>query len=129
MRALGPPTVVVAALATWFLMGDRTVDIPDPDYFLGPVPSPPRAIELLLGVVALGLVGVLLARSNSHGGARSTLALLAMVMLGGYVGFTARVWTAGVGGANIGAGLLLFAAVPVVPALLATWWFSSRQKT
>lgn len=87
-------------------------------------PDLPVSVHLLLAVVAGVVLAtslvVLLSPAGRRTVRRCDIAVAGPLVLAGlYTGFTYRVATAAVGGANIGAGLLFMLGVVVVPALLA----------
>ena len=88
-------------------------------------PELPAAVDVIVvvGAVVLFVCGsglVMTPAGRGHVGRREWLAMLPLLLLGLFVGFGGRVVTARVGGANIGGGLLVWAA-PVVMPLLIIW--------
>lgn len=73
-------------------------------------------------VAALGLVGALALYRSASGGwdSRWPLVLILVATAGTGVGYGGRVLTAGVAGANQGAGVMVLLGGPVVVGLLAT---------
>ncbi len=114
-----------SAPATWWVLGrlDRSNDwIIDPDYVIPP-PQVPRALAHAIGGLALvlalwGLVSLLkLARSNR--GPWRTIGMWGPgFVAAAYLGLASHILTAPGIGANIGAGLVVFAALPVGLLLL-----------
>jgi len=114
---------VIAALPvlTWWIVGDVSEDGAEDIMFRAP--ELPAAVDVIVvfGAVALvvcGLALIMTPAGRGHVGRREWLAMLPLLLLGLFVGFAARVLTARVGGANIGGGLLLFAAPVIVPLLI-----------
>ncbi|MFJ2832878.1 hypothetical protein ACIPC1_35910 [Streptomyces sp. NPDC087263] len=136
-------TVLVAAVpvAAWGLMGQQnSTELPASqlDYAFEPlgISDGPAGV---LGATALLLAGVgaaLLVRASRSGGLdkRWWGVLAPLVMAGLLVGTGWRILTAGVIGANIGAGLVVFFMVPAVAGLLL-WalgrgvWLATRRPT
>ncbi len=119
--------VLVAAVpvATWGLIGRQDAPGYSPselDHAVQPLPLA-ESLETSLGVVSLVLAvvsGALLAyasRSETFDRGR-WMVLLPLLVAGLIVGAGWRVLTAGVIGANIGAGLVIWAGAPVTAALL-----------
>ncbi|HVM04739.1 MAG TPA: hypothetical protein VM242_06180 [Acidimicrobiales bacterium] len=113
-------------VATWWLVGDLS-EGGDVDDFIVKAPELTTAQEALIGGVAMAALmaaaGVLAALVRRHRITRSTLRPVLPLLGGGaFIGFTARVVTARVGGANIGGSLLLVAAPGVVVAMLLWSW-------
>ena len=114
--------VVATAVSSWWLIGDLTETDPvDADYLLRP-PAFLTAHERTIGVFGLimlviAMIVVVLgwrrARPRVEWGILLTMWLIAAVA----AGYAERVITAGVIGANIGGGLLIFAS-PVAAILL-----------
>lgn len=118
---MGPMSRTLAALAafvllvslpvaTWWLVGDLSAEIDDPDYMFRP-PELTDGTERALGLVALVLVvGAVVALASAARrrqlGPRD-VALAPLVAAGVSVEFAGRALTAGVGGANIGGGIIL----------------------
>jgi len=127
--------VLVAAtpVSTWWLVGDLSTEIVDPDYFIRPVQIGGTA-EHVVGVGAVVLVaGSVVAlvvagwRGRLDQGWWSVL--VELVLAGGLCGAGWRVLTAGVIGANIGAGLVMMVGAPIVAALVSMAvddWLSLR---
>jgi hypothetical protein len=111
-------------VATWWLIGDRST-VPasaDPDYAFRPFDVGP-AVERTAGTGATVLAAITLlvlvwATRSHHLDSRWWKVFLALLAAGIIAGFGWRVMTAGVIGANIGAGLVVFFGGPVVAALL-----------
>ncbi|MCX5558710.1 hypothetical protein [Streptomyces sp. NBC_00038] len=124
---LSAATALVAAVpvAAWGLLGQQNAaELPASqlDYAFQPL-GLPDGLDTVLGAVALVLAGVgatLLVRASRSGGMdkRWWGVLAPLVMAGLLVGMGWRVLTAGVIGANIGAGLVIFFGGPVVAGLL-----------
>jgi hypothetical protein len=125
--------LLAVPVATWWLVGDQsTVPLSaDPDYFIRPFrisPALERAWGLgsVLMAIAAGLL--LTCASLRHDlDLRWWSVLGPLLAVGVLIGFGWRVFTAGVIGANIGAGLLTFFVGPIIAALLA--WAVFRSVT
>ncbi|MFF4949969.1 hypothetical protein ACWC2K_01420 [Streptomyces chattanoogensis] len=130
--ALAATALTVAVpVATWGLVGrldHRGLPSDRLDHMVRP-PELPAGLDTALGAAALlaaGAATVLLARATRRG----TLAphwwqvLTPLVVAGLLAGFGWRVLTAGVIGANIGAGLVALAGAPVLAGLLL--WAAGR---
>lgn len=119
--------VLVAAVpvAAWGLMGQQNADeLPsaDLDYAFQPL-NIPDGTAALIGAIALALAGVgaaMLVRASRRGSLdRRWWGVLAPLTVAGViVGVGWRVLTAGVVGANIGAGLVIIFGGPVVAGLV-----------
>ena len=115
--AVGPSPVV-----TWWLVGDLSEDVTSPDYLVAP-PDLAGSTETMIGViasilVAFGFTSLIVLNRRGRIAGRELQALLPLLAIGLYVGFSARVVTAGVVGANIGAGLLIMLGLFFIPAML-----------
>lgn len=115
--------VLAVTVATWWVVGDLSLDEPDLDYAFRPLPLSPRA-EQVAGIAAVALVILGSARLARRGSGlrrdpRWLTVLLPLVAVALLVGWGWRVLTAGVFGANIGAGFLLLFGVPLLVAALA----------
>ena len=124
--AVAPALILVLAMpvAAWWLAGDQST-VPtsmDPDYAfrpwrIGPVAARAAGIGSLAagGAAAAVLIGVTLRRRLDV----RWWAVLVPLLAAGYIaGAGWRVMTAGVIGANIGAGLVVLAGGPIVLGLL-----------
>lgn len=117
--------VTAAPIAAWGLMGQQNATQLPPsqlDYAFRPWDMP-HGLDTVLGAVSLLLAGAaaaLLVRDTRRGrlDRRWWGVLAPLVVAGLLVGVGWRVMTAGVIGANIGAGLALFFGSPVVAGLL-----------
>ncbi len=122
---VGVVLVVAAPLATWWLVGDLSEDqIPahNRDYILR-APEFPSAVVAAVGVLSLALVvssSVVLWHAIRYGqfDRRWRQVLLLVMAVGVLVSFGFRVLTAGVGGANIGGGLVALVGSPIAIVLL-----------
>ncbi|MGI8938510.1 MAG: hypothetical protein ACR2JF_09920 [Iamia sp.] len=137
----GPALLLVAGLfllamvATWSLLGPQRAAVSldgeprqvqdDAFYdYAARVPDAPRPVELAVGAVAAsGALGLAILALGSRAGVASTTGARlvgtgASLLAGAIVGYGGRIVTAGVVGANIGAGLVLFFGVPLTVALL-----------
>lgn len=115
---------VAAAPAAWWLAGllpDEDLDGSSPDYAITP-PAIGSTAELVIGLVAVVLLAgaavaldrVVRAGVLARGWARIAASA---ALAAGYVGLTYRVGTEPVIGANIGYGLLMLGAIPVLIGL------------
>jgi hypothetical protein len=129
-------TVLVLSVpgAAHWLIGDLS-EAGDPaelDYFLRPALS--ASATRVLGVVSLGafvFAAVALWRSARHRPLTKHLKWIMglLVLVGLIIAAGFRVMTAGVGGANIGAGLFLLFGVPLCVALLVcAVWIGTRRR-
>jgi uncharacterized membrane protein YfcA len=133
--AAGIGLVLVTPVVTWWAVGDLSEDVTDPDYLFHPLPLGPGA-ELAIGlaatVVALGAVVVLAVAARRRQVDRRWLAVLGPLLAAGALcGFGWRILTAGVGGANIGGGMVLLFGPWIVLGLVAgaAWqWHSIRRR-
>jgi hypothetical protein len=105
------------------LVGDQsTVSTAEyPDYFW--TPFWPARVDIVLGVAfgvvfAVAAFGVLRRRHESPWTRNQTLALALRMAVGVVCGYAYRVFTAGVIGANIGAGMIVMFGVPLVVVLM-----------
>jgi hypothetical protein len=129
--------VLIAAVpvATWWAVGDLSTDLPDPDYQIRPFDIGPTA-EQVAGVsatvlAAAAVVALIHAGRAGRFDRRWWPVLVELVLAGALCGAGWRVLTAGVIGANIGAGLVLWVGAPMVAALvgLAVFdWLSVRAQ-
>ncbi len=126
-RLLGACFVVLSplvAVSTWWLVGDISEPgLASLDYFVEP-PAISARSETALGWVA-SIAAIATAAIVEHGGRtaaitrRRSTAAIPMIAIGVFVGFTFRVVTAGVSGANIGAGLLMMGSTVFIPVMIA----------
>lgn len=113
-----------SAVAAWWAVGDLSEpDLFAPDYMFEP-PEISGGVEAAIGVVGcLVTAGILIALVRARAvetiTRRQIVAVVPVVAIGVYVGFSWRVMTAAVSGANIGGALLMMAALVVVPLLAA----------
>ncbi|GAA0612915.1 hypothetical protein [Streptomyces crystallinus] len=127
-RVAGAAALLIAAapVAAWWLMGQQNVDGVPPaelDYAFRPLAIGPTQ-ETALGASALLLTlcsAVFLLDASRRGrfDTRWWQVILPLLAAGLLLGVGWRILTAGVIGANIGAGLTLFLAGPTVAALVA----------
>ncbi len=109
------------AVVVWWMIGDLSEpDLFAPDYMF----EPPRiagtvedAIGIVGSIVTTAILIVLLRALASRITRRQFAATVPVIALGAYVGFSWRVMTAAVSGANIGGGLLMLVAIVFVPAM------------
>ncbi|CAN5617708.1 hypothetical protein BH24ACT4_BH24ACT4_14320 [soil metagenome] len=126
---------LLAMVATWSLLGPQRAAVSldgeprqvqdDAFYdYAARVPDAPRPVELAVGAVAASgaLVLAILALGSRAGVASTTAARVvgtgSSLLAGAIVGYSGRIVTAGVVGANIGAGLVVIFGVPLTVALL-----------
>src|SRR2546423_1194152 len=115
-------TVVLASpFVTWWLVGDISEDGPHLDYVLKP-PRLTSTQELVIGagattcaLLAIAAVTVALRRHVLRAGELGVA--IPLVAAGMFVGYGFRVVTAGVIGANIGAGLTVLFGLIFLPAM------------
>lgn len=125
----GAVLVVATPLATWWLVGDLSEDnIPtrSRDYVMR-APDLPSAVVNGVGVLSLALVissSVVLWHAIRYGQVdrRWRQVLLLVMAVGVLVSAGFRVLTAGVGGANIGGGLVVLFGSPIAIVLLVVAW-------
>ena len=118
--------VAAVPVAAWGLMGQQNaagLPASQLDYAFKPL-AVADGLDTVLGVIALllaGIGGALLVRASWRGGldVRWWGVLAPLVMAGLLVGVGWRVITAGVIGANIGAGFVILIGGPLVAGLLA----------
>lgn len=123
---------VAAAVGTWGLVGPQRAAVHDPsgqgvvdderDYVLR-APDVDPDVERAVGTVALAVavaVAVVALRPSSAAPAATAraVAVVTALLAGVIVGGGGRIVTAGVIGANIGAGLVLLVGLPVAAVLL-----------
>ncbi len=119
--------VGLSPIVTWWLVGDLSEDVYAPDYFLKP-PELTETTENIIGAAASIVVGssvalLLLTSWRQLHTRRYISAMIPLLALGIFVGFSYRVITAGAAGANIGAGLLVMFSVVFVPVMLfVSYW-------
>ena len=131
----GVVLVTAMPVATWWLVGDLSTELPDPDYLIRPLDIGDTA-EHVIGVGAVVLMaasGLALVVAGLRGRVdrRWWLVLGEMSVAGALIGAGSRVLTAGVIGANIGAGLVLGVGVPIVVFLVGSAvvdWLSLRAR-
>jgi hypothetical protein len=129
--------VLATPVATWWLVGDLSEDAPPAalSYSFAPPPVGGSVARWLgAGATAIALVALGVSAAGTW---RRTLdrawwpVLLPLVGLGAFAGWSYRVMTAGVVGANIGAGMVIF-ALPVVvisgvAGAIAAWCVGVRS--
>jgi hypothetical protein len=127
--------IVAVPVATWWAVGDLSTDLPDPDYQIRPV-AIGHTTEQVAGVTA-AVLAVAAVVTLIHAGRAGRFdrrwwpVLVELMVAGTLCGAGWRVLTAGVIGANIGAGLVLWVGAPIVAALvgLAVFdWLSVRAQ-
>lgn len=127
--------IVAGPVATWWAVGDLSTDLPDPDYQIRPV-AIGHTTEQVAGVTA-AVLAVAAVVALIHAGRAGRFdrrwwpVLVELMVAGTLCGAGWRVLTAGVIGANIGAGLVLWVGAPIVAALvgLAVFdWLSVRAQ-
>ncbi|MFB9906950.1 hypothetical protein [Allokutzneria oryzae] len=113
------------ALTAWWALGDLSAKVPPGtrlDYFVEP-PFRSPTTDLVLGVIGLAVAVVIVARAKGMW----RLPYVGAFVLGGVLGFFCRVLTAGVIGANIGAGLVFMIGLPLVAVVAAGLFWLSRK--
>jgi hypothetical protein len=127
--------IVAVPVATWWAVGDLSTDLPDPDYQIRPVAigdTTEQVAGVSAAVLAVAAVVALIHAGRAGRFDRRWWPVLVELMLAGTLcGAGWRVLTAGVIGANIGAGLVLWVGAPIVAALvgLAVFdWLSVRAQ-
>ena len=119
-------TLVVTAcpFATWFLIGDLTENVADPDYMFHPSAlTGTQSVAIGVTAIALATIGIAVVLSAARRGVVDVTDLAAagpLLATGAFVGASERAMTAGVIGANIGGGLLILGS-PVVLLGLVGW--------
>ncbi|GAA5063597.1 hypothetical protein GCM10023318_48530 [Nocardia callitridis] len=119
--AAGLWLLLTATVLTWYLIGQQDADVGDGvalDYTIRPW-ALPYGVEHAIGIASiLGFVGVLVVawRSWRRGSMdpRWWTVLVLCSLAGAGIGAGWRVLTAGVIGANIGAGLIVLLGVPLL---------------
>lgn len=124
VRLAGLCLVIGVPVVTWWLVGDlSTASVAvDPDYAVRPLPVSPvteRSVGIASLAIAVGAVAVLTWATRRRAlDRRWWTVLVLLVAAGGVVGLGWRILTAGVIGANIGAGLFIVVGGPLVAALV-----------
>lgn len=129
--------ILATPVATWWLVGDLSEDAPPGalSYSYAP-PAVGGDVARWLGAGATAIALVALGVSAASTWRRSLNrawwpVLLPLVGFGAFAGWSYRVVTAGVVGANIGAGLVIFAlpvvAVSGVAGAVAAWYVGVRS--
>lgn len=128
--------VLATPLAVWSLVGDLSAtEFDDLDY-IWRAPDLPVAVDVALGVVSVAVVlasaAVLLGGlRRGHVRRQWSATVVPLCVAGALLGYGGRVVTAGGIGANIGGGLMVMFAGPLILALVvaAAWnaWFESRR--
>ncbi|MGH3679941.1 MAG: hypothetical protein ACRDT2_06755 [Natronosporangium sp.] len=124
VRLAAAGLAVATPVAIWWLVGDQSENAAteELDYAVGPVVVDP-AVERLVGIgsvllLAAAVVVLVGASVWRWLDPRWWAVILPVVVAGMVAGFALRVLTAGVIGANIGAGLMLVFGGPTVAGLL-----------
>jgi hypothetical protein len=120
--------VLAVPVSAWWLVGDRSPTLPDPDYLVRP-PNISKTTEHVIGITATALLIVtvsMLVRLARQGrfDARLWSALAPLVGAGVIIALGWRIVTAAVIGANIGGGFVLMFGPPLVFALIV--WAVAR---
>lgn len=121
--------LAVAAAALAWSVGVLTAgDTSDPDYFWRPIEAlvDLKYLVLFTALVIGGLCLAALAKLRGRGAPVDPLVVLPVVLIGAVAGGSYSVLTAPVIGANIGAGLVVFAG-PIVILVLAAWAVRSTR--
>ena len=125
--------VVLSPAVTWWLVGDLSERGVSLDYLLRP-PDLTRLQQQLIGgtaaVLCVAAIVVVVLGVRRGLVERGELAIAVPLLLAGvFCGFAERVITAGVGGANIGGGIMLLFGPIFLLAMLAwtaMWWRRAR---
>ena len=119
---------VAAAALAWCVGVLAANDISDPDYFWRPIEAlvDLKYLVLFTALVIGGLCLAALAKLRGRGAPVDPLVVLPVVLIGAVAGGSYSVLTAPVIGANIGAGLVVFAA-PIAILVLAAWAVRSTR--
>ena len=132
-QAAAVALVLAVPVVTWSLVGDQSTTGPDnADYVIRPVfrvsAGEPRVLRIVSLVLAIA-AAAWLSWASVHNGfdLRWWSVIGPLLPLGILLGLGWRVFTAGVIGGNIGAGLYAFFAGPVMLALLV--WAVFRTVT
>jgi hypothetical protein len=131
----GVVLVTTMPIATWWLVGDLSTELPDPNYLIRPLDIGDTA-QHMIGVGAVVLVaasGLTLVVAGLRGRVdrRWWPVLVELLLVGALCGAGWRVLTAGVIGANIGAGFVLGLGAPIVVFLVGSAvfdWLSLRAQ-
>jgi hypothetical protein len=122
--AISVTLVLAATVAIWYLVGDQsTTSAEHADYVIRPIRMS-RRLEQIIGIGGL-LLTVIAAAALTWASVRHTFDLRWWLVIGpataagALAGLAGRVFTAGVIGANIGAGCLLMVGGPLLGLLLA----------
>ncbi|MDG4860022.1 hypothetical protein P8605_17990 [Streptomyces sp. T-3] len=122
MALCGVLLVGAFPITVWWLVGQQTLDVPDPDYAQRPWAMSTAAEAAIGGTALLVLVvtALLFAGWTSAGrtGPSWWYVLVPLLAAGLIAGVGQRVVTAEVIGANIGAGMVLLVGVPVAVLLV-----------
>lgn len=126
--------LITVPVATWWIVGDQSYKSSpqeghvELDYMLRPLPLS-GALERLVGIAAVAMVAVALMMlvthaRHTHWNRRRCGPLIAAALAGMSCGYGWRVLTAGVIGANIGAGMMILFGGPLVVVLIG--WTTTR---
>ena len=124
---------LAVSVVTWWLIGDLSTARPDnADYVIRPLVRIGAGAARVLGIVSLVLAlaaAAWLSWASVHSGfdLRWWSVIGPLLALGILLGLGWRVFTAGVVGANIGAGLYAFLVGPIIVALVG--WAIFRMIT
>lgn len=125
-------SVVLLTLAStalsWCLGALNANDISDPDFYWRPVEGlvDRKYLVLVAALIIGGSCLAALVQLRRRGAAVDPLVVLPVVLIGVVIGGSYSVLTAPVIGANIGAGLVVFAA-PIAILVLAAWAVRSTR--
>lgn len=128
VASAGVVAVLAMPIATWWIVGDQSTTENLPDYIVEP-PAVSADTALAFGLVATVLlvasVATLLGASHARRLDRSWWGVLLPLLGAGFVvGYSVRVVTAGVIGANIGGGMAIMFGGPLVVGLIG--WAAFR---
>jgi hypothetical protein len=125
--------ILAVPVVTWWLVGDQSTTKPDnADYVVRPPFRMSKGVTRVVGAASLTLAlaaaaWLIYASASASFDNRWWSVIGPMLLLGVLLGVGWRVFTAGVVGANIGAGIFAFVAGPVILAIVA--WVIFRTVT
>lgn len=123
-RGLIPAALIIglSPVVTWWLVGDLSEDVTSPAYLIKPpdlADSTQNTIGATAGlIVVFAIASLAVAYSRRLFTRHELVATIPLLAIGVFVGFSLRVFTAGVSGANIGAGILILFGLGFIPAML-----------
>lgn len=121
-RAAAVGLLLAVPVVSWWLVGDLSDDVADPDHLVPPFdlsPGAEQAVGITAAAVALGCAFVVgWAWWHRRLGRRWRPTLVLLVIAGAAFGVGWRVLTAGAAGANRDAGLVLLIGLPAIVAFI-----------